>query len=381
MDKRIEFMNLYRGLLRGLNLVQQKTWNEVELKKYFPDMKSHWRPLLEARHPKIFVDDSKKKAFDHLATMLVNWDEPVEAALLKRRLFKIDQYFTEVEKEHCDAESLNFFLQDFPLLHVESEKASLHFEKPSKKMSAEQARVKLDLELKKLFPLHEVSTILSSGTLARASTTKSGIRLREDVRFTKEEVEMLTVHEAWVHLGTNLAGVTQVQLPWLAQWHPGVTGFQEGLALIAEIATGHWHDKRELQVLSRHKAGIMALHGSDARSVWEFLCDQGLEKVNSLEMTLRIFRGCHLSGGMAFGKEFQYLLGLHQWLVRQEMINDQDMLIALSGKMDFLEWEILRSSALREKLLLPHPPVELVQWMNNSRVMAVQKRIQFKKVA
>lgn len=374
-------MALYQGLLSGLNLVQQKSWQALELEKYFPDMREHWAPLLAARHSPLFISPEKYRALEHLETMLLTWDDPVEAGLLKRRLVKITGYFQEVEKTFCDEQSLQFFLQDLPLLQAEINGKNLLVETAAPRLNSIEAAAILDQELKDLFPGRNAKTLLSQGTLARASTTKTGIRLREDATFTREELETLTVHEAWVHLGSNLAGAVQVELPWLASWHPGVTGLQEGLALIAEIVTGHWHDHREAQVLLRHQAALLALKGENARQVWSFLRDHSLNDGAALEMTLRVFRGCDLAGGMAFGKEFQYVLGLHQWLIRQALVNTDDMRLALAGKMDFLEWEVLRSSKLKEKILLPHPPEALINWSQNTHMLELTQRLHFKKVA
>lgn len=374
-------MALYGGLLSGLNLVQQKSWQSADLQKFFPDLRDHWDPLLSARHPPKTISVEKHRALARLEDLLLDWDDPIEAGLLKRRLGKVAAYFKEVEKTFCDEESLQFFLQDLPLLQTETQGKNQLVETAAPRLSSIEAAAILDKELSELFPGRNAQTLLSRGTLARASTTKTGIRLREDATFTREEIETLTVHEAWVHLGSNLAGALQKDLFWLSSWHPGVTGFQEGLALIAEIVTGHWHEHREIQVILRHQAALMALSGENARQVWSFLRDHALNNVAALEMTLRVFRGCDLSGGMAFGKEFQYVLGLHQWLVRKPTLSTVDMQLALSGKMDFLEWEILRTTHLKEKVLLPSPPDALLQWWQNPLVNELTQRLQFKRIA
>lgn len=374
-------MALYAGLLKGLNLVQQKSWCEHELKSEFPELAMIWRPLLAARHNICEVGPDKRWALEKLMSMLNNWDDPVEAGLLKRRLKKISQYYREAEKKECDAQSLAFFLEDFPLLQVTELPTITHKEKKVQTLNSQEASLHLQLKLNQLFPAHELKITLSQATLARASTSKKGIRLREDASFTHEELSMLTVHEAWVHLGSNLAGAAQKKLPWLAHWHPGVTGFQEGLALIAEIATNHWNEWREAQVILRHEAALKALKGSSARQVWSFLCDHGLDTTAALEMTLRVYRGCPLSGGMCFGKEFQYLLGLHQWLARKDDLSVEDMRVALSGKMDFLEWEILRGGVIGEKLILPTPPEKLLNWMSSEPITELARNLRFRKVA
>lgn len=380
MKKRAEFFALYGGLLKGLNLVQQKGWSESELMHYFPHEEPIWAPLLKARHPRQLVSTEKKVAHQKLVELLADWDDPVEAALLKRRLEKIRSYYQEIDKEYCDAESLKFFLQDLPLIDVNAP-TTMHATPVQKTLTSLEAQKLLDLELSKLFPDFDVKTMLSEKTLARASTTKKGIRLREDVSFTKDELKMLTVHEAWVHLGSNLAGSLQTDLPWLSSWHPGVTGFQEGLALIAEMVSGDWFKIRGPMVILRHKAALLGLQGEDARGVWQYLKDHHIPSEHALEITLRIFRGCPLSGGMVFGKEFQYLLGLHQWLIRMETLTPEDMCLALSGKMDFLEWEMLKNSALKEKLRLATPPERLQNWMKLLKRDELKARLEFKKIA
>jgi hypothetical protein len=371
----------YMGLLKGLNLVQQKSWSEAELQHFFPDLTHAWLPLLDARHTPATVSSERWATLDDLQTELMSWDDPLEATILNRRMQKIAAYFREVEKPQCDEGSLSFFLQDLPLLEVKSQKVPGTFQAQSERMSSTAARQLIDAELAELFPEHHVETMLSSGTLARASTTKTGIRLRADATFTKEDVELLVVHEAWVHLGTNLAGTLQVDLPWLSQWHPGVTPFQEGLALIAEIVTGHWGPEREQQLLLRHEAARLALQGENARQIWQFFLDHGADSKQALESTLRVFRGCSLAGGMCFGKEFQYLLGLHQWLNRRADITVHDMQLAMVGKMDFLEWEMLRSTHLQKKVLTVKSPAPLLRWMHHPRTLELMERMRFLKVA
>ncbi|MFP5458657.1 MAG: tyrosine/phenylalanine carboxypeptidase domain-containing protein [Bacteriovoracia bacterium] len=381
MINKAEFFALYAGLLRGLNLVQQKSWNESELAQEFPKLAHVWRPLLSARYAPQVIDGPKRLALEELRRQLQSWDDPLEASLLDRRFTKIERYWREVEKPLCDAESLHFFLEDYPLLAIDHSLRPGVQSVPAEKLSSHEAMHILRAELDTLFPQHPTKITLSASTLARASTTKRGIRLREDASYTREELAMLTVHEGWVHLGSNLAGATQRELPWLAHWHPGVTGLQEGLALVAEIVSGHWNREREVQVVLRHKAAILALAGMRAREVWNYLCDHQLHPDRALEMTLRLFRGCPLSGGMVFGKELQYVLGLQQWLSRRDELSPRDVQIALSGKMDFLEWEVLRSTALGKRLKLATPPQDLLHWMHSPRLEEWLKTVSFKKIA
>ncbi len=81
-------------------------------------------------------------------------------------------------------------------------------------------------------------------------------------------------------------------------------------------------------------------------------------------MVLRVFRGCSLHGGMAFGKELLYGLGYARWSQLASQLTEHDMRLALSGKMSFLEWQALRAGDWDLKLATP--PQALLGWMANS---------------
>lgn len=367
---RSQFFAIYGGLLKGLNLVQQKGWDPKELQHFFPESKSIWLPYLESRHEK----SSQEAPLDlirELHLMLHRWDDAAERTLLERRLHIILCYIREANKRFCDQETLSFFLEGQKLVQLAPSSTIRPFTTSSALMSSLEAKDYLEKELERLFPEHAVTVKLSEKTLARASTGKLSIRLREDHAYTREELAQLTVHEAWVHLGTNLQGTLQHEFPWLAHWHPSVTAFQEGLALIAEIVGGCWTEKRQAQVIHRHQAALLALRGWNARHIHQWLMEKGLSNESAMAMVLRVFRGCSLEGGMAFGKELLYVVGLQRWCQLAPQISSEDMRVALCGKMSFTEWDILRTR-WKSRLILPKAPGPLLDWMKNYQISQLQ---------
>ena len=371
---RDEFFSLYAGLLKGLNLAQQKGWDQRELQHFFPDLANVWLPYLEARHP-FREAEGVHATLDYLHQLLERWEDPVEKLILKKRLTTASQYMKEASKAFCDQETLDFFLDGQPLVQLSPAITTRPFSSSGSTMSSSQAQQELQQEVAELFPQHDVSIKLSGKTLARASTGKGSIRLREDHSYTREELRQLTVHEAWVHLGTNLQGSLQKELPWLGHWHPSVTVFQEGLALIAEIVGGCWTERRQWNVIHRHQAALLALRGWNARQVYDWLVDKGVSIDDSLATVLRVYRGCSLEGGMAFGKEFLYVLGLQRWCEIAPHITPVDMVVAFSGKMSFSEWEILRTQ-WKDRLVLPTAtPAELLNWMQHFQMRQMHFKV------
>lgn len=373
-SQRAEFFTLYGGLLKGLNLAQQKSWDERELQHFFADIKNSWLPYLEARHPYRPIE-GVDRAFARLHEMLLSWEDEVEKKLLEKRLEAAAQYLKEASKPTCDQETLMFFLEGEPLVQLAPSITTRPFATSSAPISAVQAQRELQQEVAALFPQHTVNIKLTGKTLARASTGKDSIRLREDHSYTREELRQLTVHEAWVHLGTNLQGSLQNDFPWLAHWNPGVTVFQEGLALIAEIVGGCWTERRMWNVIHRHQAALLALRGWNARLVYDWLLDKEVAPDDALATVLRVYRGCSLEGGMAFGKEFLYVQGLKRWSDLASSVTPNDMVIALCGKMSFSEWEVLRAKWAHRLVLPGNAPRELLTWMQHFQMRQLRFKL------
>lgn len=373
-DFRTAFFTHYSSLLKGLNLVHQRGWDQRELQHFFPHIKNEWLPYLESRHETQEVTKIHWQALTTCHQLLKDWDDLIEKKILESRLNGIEQYYRETQKKICDEDTLNFYLGDLELTQLHPSLTIRPFSTSTEKLTSIQAKTQLEEDLVSLFPEHNVMVKLSTKTLARASTGKHSIRLRKDYEYTKEELEQLTVHEGWVHLGSNLQGSLQSQLPWLAHWHPNVTSLQEGLALVAEIVGGCWTERRQWEIIHRHQAALLALRGWNAKDVYQWLLDKGIKAQTALPTVLRVYRGCSLEGGMAFGKEFLYVLGLKEWTTFGHEISSDDMRVALSGKMSFSEWNILKTQ-LKHKLILPQIPEALSTWMEHFQIQKLRFKL------
>ena len=373
-DRKAAFFTLYAGLLKGLNLVHQRGWDEQELQHFFPDIKDQWLPYLQSRHQALEVTSCHWEALESCHQILKSWNDPVEKKILENRLNGIAQYYRETQKKFCDEQTLKFYLGTHELTQLNPSLTTRPFSTSTEKLTSVEAKAQLEADLIGLFPEHDTTVKLSSRTLARASTGKHSIRLRKDYEYSKEELEQLTVHEGWVHLGSNLQGSLQSQLPWLAHWHPSVTSFQEGLALIAEIVGGCWTERRQWEIIRRHQAALLALRGWNAKEVYHWLLDKGIGAESSLSTVLRVYRGCSLEGGMAFGKELLYVSGLQEWTKLSKEISSEDMQVALAGKMSFSEWHLLKST-LKHKLLLAQIPEVLAHWTEHFQIQTLRFKL------
>lgn len=359
---RQEYFALYSQLLKGHNLIRQKGWNPQQLRAFFPHDRAFWEPFLTGRDTTP-LPENHDQIWSRMGQLLDQWEEPAEEKILRRRWLLLGDYCVEAAKRECDQQSLEFFLREIEVPSTLTLPAGPKTEM-LKSYSPLEAQVFLAQEMLELYPQHDTHVRLDAHSLARASTGKNYIRLRDEGAYEHSELKALTAHEIWVHLGSNLQGTLQTEFPWLAQWHPGVTAFQEGLAIIAEIVSGHWSEERRLEVTLRHQAGMWALAGHDAGWVHRSLKENGIGHVAALRIVLRVFRGCSMEGGMAFGKELLYGAGFMHWQSLKHNISDQDMCLALSGKMDFHEWHWLRAESSR--VILAQPPRALVEWSEHA---------------
>jgi len=351
-----EFKDLWQGLLKGLNLVRHKAIPEGALTAHFPEHEHLWRPHLPpGKIPRPSAD--QWRALELLALSVRDLFCESEAELLLRRLRLYAQYSREHEKQHFDGDSLRFFLGPLtPELELRSQLAELTKHLPEVDapplMTAQQAIQVFHSQLGLAALDREVKVLSVPHSLSKAATGKDYIRLSDEHHYSERDVAQLFAHEALVHLRSNLAGAAQRDLFWLSSWSPAITAFQEGLALVSELATGAMDAARWRRLQLRHDFALCALKGRSARDCFAQSQREGLSAAEAMELVLRIYRGSSLEGGMCFPKELLYLKGLELWLSRRGLLTPGDVSIALVGKMDFLEWDLLRSKSFLPRLNL-----------------------------
>jgi uncharacterized protein (TIGR02421 family) len=215
-------------------------------------------------------------------------------------------------------------------------------------------------------PIVEIVDQLSANALAGARR----IRIRRGACFTDRDLSQLVQHEAFVHVGTSLNGLAQVDLPILAAGHAGTTRTQEGLAVFAEFISGSIDLDRLRRLADRVVAIQMAIDGADFLDVYRFFLEQCGSESQSFENARRIFRGGVLEGGAPFTKDCVYLDGLlrvHSFLRSIVTSGRADCLrLLFCGKLDIEDMPAL--VALAEAGMC-RPPRYLPPWASDLRFL------------
>ena len=196
------------------------------------------------------------------------------------------------------------------LCQIFSLPAAGHLSRPyGKKISAENAVQILQHRLNPYFPPGDIRVILSDGIVSDAAAGGDYIKINQDSEFSEFDLQILEVHEGWVHVGTTLNGRKQPWATWLSVGSPRVTACQEGLAVLMETLTFSSYPQRALRVSDRVVAVDMAEQGADFIQVYRYFVERGLSEHESYRITQRVFRGGTLSGGSVFTKDLSYLRG------------------------------------------------------------------------
>ena len=167
----------------------------------------------------------------------------------------------------------------------------------------------LQNKLGNYFQPGDIRVILSDGIVSDAAAGGDYIKINRDVEFTDIDLQVLEVHEGWVHVGTTLNGRRQPWASWLSVGSPRVTACQEGLAVLMETLTFSSYPHRALKVSDRVVAVDMAEQGADFVEVYRFFHERGLRADEAWKITQRVFRGGTVRGGSVFTKDLSYLRG------------------------------------------------------------------------
>lgn len=178
-----------------------------------------------------------------------------------------------------------------------------------KTIPAHEAVHILQERLNPYFPPGDIRVILSDGIVSDAAAGGDYIKINRDSEFSELDLQILEVHEGWVHVGTTLNGRRQPWASWLSVGSPRVTACQEGLAVLMETLTFSSYPQRALRVSDRVVAVDMAEQGADFIEVYQFFVNRGLSEHESYRITQRVFRGGTLTGGSVFTKDLSYLRG------------------------------------------------------------------------
>lgn len=169
----------------------------------------------------------------------------------------------------------------------------------------------------------------TDGIVSDASAGGDCIKVNTHASFSMLDLQVLEVHEGWVHVGTTLNGRNQPWATWLSAGSPRITALQEGLAVLIETLTFSSYPGRARRISDRVVAVDMAEAGADFMEVYRHFIDQGLGQRESYKIAQRVFRGGNVAGGACFTKDLSYVRGLVETVnfIRSAILSDRPELL------------------------------------------------------
>jgi uncharacterized protein (TIGR02421 family) len=146
--------------------------------------------------------------------------------------------------------------------------------------------------------------------LADAAAGSDYVKVRRGAKFSPRDIDILEVHEGWVHVATSLNGQAQPVAKWLAKGPPRTTAVQEGLAALLEMFTFRTYPRRARRLNDRVLAVDKAEDGASFLDVFEWFRTEGYDEEECFHNTRRIFRGGVVEGGAPFTKDACYCKGV-----------------------------------------------------------------------
>ncbi len=188
-----------------------------------------------------------------------------------------------------------------------------HLNRPySNAINAEQAVASLKARMDRYFGAGEVRVEISDDIVSDASAGGDCIKVNRRARFSELDLQVLEVHEGWVHIGTTLNGRQQPWATWLSVGSPRITAIQEGMAVLMETLTFSSFPQRARRVSDRVVAVDLAEQGANFCEVYRHFIERGVSEHDSYRVTQRVFRGGMVEGsprGSIFTKDISYVKG------------------------------------------------------------------------
>lgn len=176
-------------------------------------------------------------------------------------------------------------------------------------LTAEQVVGQLNECFGRYFSDNAVHAKLDDGILSDAAAGADYVKIKQGIMFSQRDVELLEVHEGWVHVGTSCNGARQHVAGWLAKGPPCTTSIQEGLAALVELITFTTTPSRAKKLNNRILACDKAEDGANFLDVCEFYRTEGYSEKECFQHAQRVFRGGLVTGGAPFTKDISYCKG------------------------------------------------------------------------
>lgn len=196
------------------------------------------------------------------------------------------------------------------LCHIFSLPAAAHLNRPyPSDITAEEAVKTLHTRMNHYFGAGEVRVQISDNIVSDAAAGGDCIKVNRRSLFSELDLQVLEVHEGWVHIGTTLNGRKQPWATWLSVGSPRITANQEGLAVLLETLTFSSFPDRARRISDRIVAVDLGEQGADFCQVYQHFLDRGVNEHDAYRVTQRTFRGGTLTGGSVFTKDISYVKG------------------------------------------------------------------------
>ncbi|MGH7438000.1 MAG: flavohemoglobin expression-modulating QEGLA motif protein [Polyangiaceae bacterium] len=177
-------------------------------------------------------------------------------------------------------------------------------------IDATEAARQLGERLAAFFGDTHVSVEADDDILADAAAGSDYVKVRSQARFSPRDIDVLEVHEGWVHVATSLNGQAQPVAKWLAKGPPRTSAVQEGLAALLEMLTFRTYPRRARRLNDRVLAVDKAEDGASFVDLFEWFRTEGYEEDECFHNARRVFRGGVLEGGAPFTKDACYCKGI-----------------------------------------------------------------------
>ncbi len=181
---------------------------------------------------------------------------------------------------------------------------------PERNLTATEAALELNDRFARYFADTTVRVQADDSILADAAAGNDYVKVRTGAKFSSRDIDILEVHEGWVHVATSLNGQQQPVARWLAKGPPRTTAVQEGLAALLEIFTFRTYPRRARRLNDRVLAVDKAEDGASFIEVFEWFRTEGYDEEECFHNTRRIFRGGVIDGGGPFTKDACYCKGI-----------------------------------------------------------------------
>jgi uncharacterized protein (TIGR02421 family) len=175
---------------------------------------------------------------------------------------------------------------------------------------APDAAAELNQRLTNYFGDAAVRVEVDDTILSDAAAGSDYVKVRSGAMFSQRDIDILEVHEGWVHVATSLNGQAQTVARWLSKGPPRTTTVQEGLAALCEIFTFRTYPRRARRLNDRVLAVDKAEDGANFLEVFEWFRTEGYDEEECFHNTRRVFRGGVVEGGAPFTKDACYCKGI-----------------------------------------------------------------------